>query len=819
MAAGLVSLVVGSSLMVAVSAAGTPARVDSTAARDTTTISPRIVRQFPPVEVRAALHDMRSSETVRAIPGPALRGLPVDGAAEALALQPGVVAQGEELHVRGGRAGETTVFMDGLCLSEPQWHRAASLPLFALANADLVSGSPEAQYGSGLAGVVDLRSEDPGRRFSIPWRWQSAMGSRWYDRWAALVGAPLHVLGLGLVAAGEATFDDSWLPSLRSESKTEIAGMPFLWRADNRILGFFKLAPVDRPQLFSAEVLVSRHLQRPYDRAWTLDGWVYPPHDTTIWTLDGPQTITLPPRLDPDYQPGDVQYHAADHVPITDERQVASLLSASRLSPMGRASLSLGWLRTRTVASLTGARGAPAQESQPFYGANGFDVIFGDYPLYCESGSDVFSLRGDAERRYRSGSAIKAGAGATYEEVSLQKLLYQWAKYGLVSQVRSYRAYAPGAFAYVQGRWQAGGMVMNTGLRGEYWTAGPQAHDQTLPWDGRGVISLSPRLGIAYPVSVRDAFSMAYQRSHQAPARDYLYDNRGDFLSGLGTAIDNREPLGNPNLRPATVSSYEIALKHLFGVEWAAQLSAFYREVYGEVGARNLRPEGQPIQSVYVSDDYATATGWELSVIRAAGENRRIEFHYTFMHAWGLESQPEGDPYGTIRGLRTIPIEETPLSWDRHHSFMVTAVWAYNRRLTLSWSTAVGSPLPWTPKPRREEMVDMSLLNSRELGWTENTNADLRWTPVFAHGVEFGLAVRNLFDSGGEIAATLDGYPNPEINTIYDDYAAYRAETGQGGGAYWVEPANGSPGYWVPVHDPRLYNPPRALRLSLGARW
>ncbi|MBI5709837.1 MAG: hypothetical protein HZC42_05940 [Candidatus Eisenbacteria bacterium] len=62
-------------------------------------------------------------------------------------------------------------------------------------------------------------------------------------------------------------------------------------------------------------------------------------------------------------------------------------------------------------------------------------------------------------------------------------------------------------------------------------------------------------------------------------------------------------------------------------------------------------------------------------------------------------------------------------------------------------------------------------------------------------------------------------YPNPVINTIYDDYGAYRTETGLGGGAYWVHPPGGDPGYWVPVHDPRLFNPPRTVRASVGASW
>ncbi|HVP14375.1 MAG TPA: hypothetical protein VMS88_02455, partial [Terriglobales bacterium] len=111
--------------------------------------------------------------------------------------------------------------------------------------------------------------------------------------------------------------------------------------------------------------------------------------------------------------------------------------------------------------------------------------------------------------------------------------------------------------------------------------------------------------------------------------------------------------------------------------------------------------------------------------------------------------------------------------------------------------------------------TDFGLVNSERFGWTENTNLDLRWRPPHALGLAFGLDVRNLFDNRAECAATVDGYPNPVINTHYDDYGAYRTLTGSGGGAYWVTTPDGS-GYWVPVNDERLRNPPRAIRASVG---
>ena len=799
MAATRSALVLFFLLTTAPATAHAQARVPADSARaDSARVTHRVVRRFPPIEVRAMLHDPASSQTVRMIPGSSLHTLPVDDFADVLALQPGVVAQGEELHVRGGRSGETTTYLDGICLSEPQRQRSMGLPLLALRSADLVSGSPEAQYGCGLAGALDLRTVDPGQRPSLAWRWQTALESRWYDRLAARVGTPLHVLGLGLVAAGDAALDDTWLPALRSPSEQRVVGMSFDWRAENRLLGFVKLAPVERPQRFSAQVLVSRHLQRPYDPAWALDGWTFVPADPRVT-----------PRFSPEPLPGYRRYRAADHLAVTDERRLATLVSLSRLRAAGRATLSLGWLRTRTVTSLTGERGPQSLGTPALYGADGYHVVWGDYPLYRESGSDVLTLRADGEAGRKDGSGIKAGAGVTYEDVSMFEV--DNARDGPpVDGLREYHAYAPGGFGYVQGRWQAGGLVLNTGLRAEYWTAGPEAAHQTQPWDGRGVVSLSPRFGFAFPVSVRDAFSLAYSRIQQPPGRDYLYDHR--------EAISNRQPLGNPALKPATVISYEAAVKHTFDPTWALQASVFYRDVYGQVGMRNFSQRGIPDELHYVSEDDGHAGGFELSLFHAAGERRRVEVHYTFMEAWGLESRPEGDPYGAVLDVRATPIGTTPLSWDRRHSVLLSATWPYRQDWSFSWSTAVGSPLPWTPKPRRELLTDLSLVDSRRLEWTENTNVDVQWTPSFAHGLTLGLEARNLFDHRSDRYATVDGYPNPVVNTVYDDYGAYRTETGQGGGAYWVPTGDGT-GYWVPVHDPRLLEPPRAVRLSVGANW
>src|SRR5206468_6125463 len=95
-------------MLAAPDSARAPAATDSAASR-------RVVRRLEEVVVRASpLHDLLSSESVQLVTHQDLQSLPVDGLADAIALKAGVVVQGEELHVRGGRAGETPLLLHGL---------------------------------------------------------------------------------------------------------------------------------------------------------------------------------------------------------------------------------------------------------------------------------------------------------------------------------------------------------------------------------------------------------------------------------------------------------------------------------------------------------------------------------------------------------------------------------------------------------------------------------------------------------------------------------------------------------------------------------
>ncbi|MBI5711689.1 MAG: hypothetical protein HZC42_15505 [Candidatus Eisenbacteria bacterium] len=788
-----------------------PARTDTPAAADSLPPVTRIVRRFEPVEVRALFHDLRSSEVVQLIPARSLRELPVDGLVQAVALQSGVVAVGEDLHVRGGRAGEVQMLLAGVPLNEVWRGRVPEVPLLPVREVELLAGGLDARYGGSLAGVVQLRTVDPGARWNVESLYQSdGRRGTGFDRGSLLLSGPLGVAGLGFVVNGEVIQDGTYLPELRTQRRSKLARQSFGWRADNHLLGYAKLVPAHSPQSASLEVLASRRLEQPYDPMWTQDGWVQPCDDP--WCRQYGE-----PRFSPDYQPGYVRYRAADHVVMTDERRLAAVASVAAARGTDRAQLSLGWVHARRLVSL-GARDddsyITAQRLPVFGRANSplsdpFRVYWGDDPFFQRSRSDALTLRLEAERITPRDDRLGFGLGLDYQSVALREL--DGTAFGLrVDSLRSYRAWAPGGYAYVQGRWAFEGLVLNTGLRASYFTAGPQAPKQQDGAPARDIWSFSPRLGFAYPVSDRDVFSLSYARFQQDPPRDFLYDNRW--------ALTIRQPLGNPRLLPATVISYQTAVKHRFDSVWALQTALFYRDVWGQVGTRNyIMPPGYRVAR-YENSDEGHALGGELTVF-GAGARVRAELHYTYLTTWGTESLEEGTIYGPPVGLRPRPLGTHPLDWDRTHSIRLAASVADWGPLSLSWITSLGSGLPWTPRARRELQSDEANVNARRLGWTEATDVSLRLALPWLSRIRVGLEVRNLFDRRDELGPSVNGFPNPYINTIYDDYGAYRTETGRGGGGYLNDANGDGVEEWVAVHDPRLYAAPRRVRMSVRTSW
>jgi hypothetical protein len=784
---------------------------------------PPVVRTFSPLLVHATAFDPRSTQTIQRIEfSPA--DLPADRVQEMLRARPGVVLQGEELHVRGGRAGEVASELDDLPFNDPLRGSPLEVPRLALDGPSLLTGGLEAEHQGALAGVLALATTPPPTRPQgrLAWQTDGATFTR-YDRVEARLGAPLGVAGYGLVADVDATLDDTSLPALRSESRHALLGIGgFGWRADNHLLAHVLLAPTraapggiedveGREGPLRLEGIVGRTVTQPYDRMFTLDGWVKELADS-VGSVAGPEFF-------PTEVQGSVRYRAADHVALTDTRQVAWLGSWNRyVAPRATVKASAGLVRVDRLTSVGGRtdQGYVTRANAAEFGladwptSDPFDVYAGDEPIFRRSRADRLMARGEWMRTTTKGGTVRAGVEGRYDHVRLFEL--DGTAFGqFLDSLRTYDAYAPGGAAWVQSRIVTEGMVANLGARLGWFSAGPEARAQSLAAGEaiRDHVTLAPRLGIAFPVGVRDATSFSYTRIDEDPARDFLYDNRNH--------VSNRQPVGNPGLEPATVVSYEIVEKHAFDERTFLQTGFYYRDLYGLVGTVWEDQGGFVERPTYENAGQGHASGVELSLAREFPHAIHARFAYTFGQAEGPTSLEEGVRFGIPLGARPPAIANAPLDWDLRHVFGLEVVRVGAGPFAFGWTTVVASGAPWTPHDPRAIDADLSRLNSRRLAWSEETDARITWTPPGReHAFTVGLEARNLFDHRGDLATTTDGFPNKIINTQFDDYGAYRTETGNGGGGYFNDVDGDGVKDWVPVGDPTLAQPPRALRLSLG---
>jgi hypothetical protein len=87
---------------------------------------------------------------------------------------------------------------------------------------------------------------------------------------------------------------------------------------------------------------------------------------------------------------------------------------------------------------------------------------------------------------------------------------------------------------------------------------------------------------------------------------------------------------------------------------------------------------------------------------------------------------------------------------------------------------------------------------------------------VWAQHVTLFADARNVLDAKNISSLTFGGFPNPFINQVGDEYLIYYTETGRAGGAYLKDTNGDGKEDWVPLHDPRVWQEGRSIRVGVG---
>ena len=792
----------------------------------------KVVKQVEEIVVSAQkLIDTKSSASKQLVSSESLKDLPVENLQQAVGLKAGVIASSDGLHFRGGRAGEVKFQLDGVEVSDPLFGRSANVGNLAVASADVLSGGFDAEYGNALSGIVNVQTREGGPKFGGEVQWhtdrygESVKTFNNYDRFTFGFGGPTPVKELTYYGTFEGIWTDTYLKSGMTESRHNFLDIIRLGnRQSNDLNSNLKLAYTHRGWKATLEGLSNQSIRTPYIHMWSRKGYVAVTYDTT--ETNGQDVLT--PKYgkwsffpeDSTYQ----YYNAADHVPTTTStfRQIKGVWTQN-LSKHDVYTVRVARNEFHDHTSVQDKEPWEYDTRSPFFwsgnqGDNSFYATHGDFPTWSDNRTIVYSAKGDFTTTHYRGHTIKTGFEAAYNEFHNLALVFpNQETNGLAGLARSdFVNYNPEGSMFLQDRWEYEGLVLNAGLRYDMFSPGDQIPEADLvdPQTGkqgeRFKTQMSPRLGIAYPISDRDVLSFHYGWTFQNPSRNFVFQNRG---SNSAVAIR-----GNPDLQPETNIAYQAGVQHLFSKDVSGQFSVFFKDIFGLIAVRQIRDQlTNLLVPAYVNEDYASSRGFEASLVKRFSHKFSGEVNYTYSIATGVASNPNQGLQFAQGALLYLPISEQPLAWDQRHTLSTSLVirdpskWGVN----LLWT--YGSGLPFTPTFRNDRKPDPALENSRRLPSQSTLSivAD-KFFNMWGQHVTFFVDARNLLDSKNINQLTFGAFPNPFVNQVGDEYLIYYTETGRPGGAYLKDLNGDGQEDWVPVNDPRVWQEGRNVRVGAG---
>ncbi len=272
-------------------------------------------------------------------------------------------------------------------------------------------------------------------------------------------------------------------------------------------------------------------------------------------------------------------------------------------------------------------------QPHPSTGINGLRMGVGMSNSRDSSEVSVITARIDFTSQLDRYNQLKAGAEFIYTDNNVNYASID----AFLPEGRSrsvWHTFPIRAAVYVQDKLEFAGMIVNAGLRLDY--SDPRgtwyAYDPFNPvLDGERSrivknVTLSPRLGVAFPVTENSKLFFNYGHFRSMPTPENLFLVRRFLVGNVLTYLANPS-----NPLPKTVA-YELGYEHSLFDQYLIRVAGYYKDVAKQhTSTRYLNPSIGLSYSVSTANSYEDIRGFELTLSKNRGDWIQGFVNYTYM--------------------------------------------------------------------------------------------------------------------------------------------------------------------------------------------